>query len=163
VKEQVAMLSIGLAGMMVGIVIAQIPALRRQWLEDRAGAIKSWRLLAYYFLYLIVGVVALIAPMRRGGAPEYVALAAVVFFLGWLLLGVSWLIKLIPKYKPVAAWLLRPVGPSSRICCSRARCRCCSSTRRRSGAVTNLIPACAHAFTLFVLDPPTPRGAGGKR
>ena len=105
------MLSIGLAGMMVGIVIAQIPALRRQWLEDRAGAIKSWRLLAYYFLYLIVGVVALITPMRRGGAPEYVTLAAVVFFLGWLLLGVSWLIKLVPKDKPVAAWLLRPVGP----------------------------------------------------
>jgi hypothetical protein len=49
--------------------------------------------------------------MRRGRAPETVALAAVVFFLGWLLLGVSWLIKLVPKYKPVAAWLLKPVGP----------------------------------------------------
>lgn len=28
-----------------------------------------------------------------------------------ILLGVSWLIKLVPKYKPVAPWLLRPVGP----------------------------------------------------
>jgi hypothetical protein len=111
VKEQDAMFGIVLAGMMVGIVIAQIPALRKQWLEDRAGAIKSWRLLAYYFLYLIVGVVALIAPMRHGGAPEYVAFAAVAFFIGWLLLGVSWLIKLVPKYKPGAAWLLKPVGP----------------------------------------------------
>ena len=65
------MFSLVLAGMMVGIVIAQIPALRNQWLEDRAGAIKSWRLLAYYyFLYLIVGIVVLIAPMRHGGAPE---------------------------------------------------------------------------------------------
>ena len=105
------MFELVLAAMMVGIVIAQIPALRKQWLEDRAGAIKSWRLLAYYFLYLSVGVVVLIAPIRHGGAPPAVALAAIVFFLGWLLLGVSWLIKLVPKYKPVAAWLLKPIGP----------------------------------------------------
>jgi hypothetical protein len=105
------MFSIALAGMMVAIVIAQIPALRKQWLEDRAGAIKSWRLLAYYILYLIVGVVVLVAPMREGGAPDYVAAAAVGFFLGWVLLGVSWLIKLVPKYKPVAPWLLQPIGP----------------------------------------------------
>jgi hypothetical protein len=55
--------------------------------------------------------VVLVAPMRHGGAPDKVAFAAGVFFLGWLLLGVSWLIKLVPKYKPVAPWLLRPVGP----------------------------------------------------
>ena len=91
------------------VLAAQLPALRRQWLEDRAGAVKSWRLLAYYFLYLGVGLAVLLGALRNGGS-EAAALAGMAFILGWVLLGVSTLIKVVPRYRPVPAWLLKPVG-----------------------------------------------------
>lgn len=102
--------TVGLLALMVAVIAAQWPGVRRQWLEDRAGAIKTLRLIVYYFVYIAVGLAVLVGAIREGGAPERVALAGAGFMLGWILLGVSWLIKVVPKYKPVAAWLLRPIG-----------------------------------------------------
>lgn len=102
--------SLGKLALVVAVVAAQYPAVRRQWLEDRAGAIKTMRLLVYYFLYIAVGLAVLLGAFHEGGASPAQAVAAGGFLLGWVLLGASWLIKLVPKYKPVAAWLLKPVG-----------------------------------------------------
>lgn len=103
--------TIGKLALVVAVIAAQWPALRKQWLEDRAGAIKTLRLLVYYFLYIGVGFLILIGFIHEGGASEWEALTAVGFILGWLLLGVSWLVKLVPKYRAVPAWLLQPLGP----------------------------------------------------
>lgn len=76
------MYALGHLALMIMVIAAQLPELRRLWLEDRAGSIKAWRLLGYYFLYIAVGVVILITPIRNGGAPAYVAVAGVAFILG---------------------------------------------------------------------------------
>ena len=103
------MKSIGLLALMVAVIAAQAPAVRRQWLEDRAGAIKTLRLFAYYFIYIAVGLALLLSTIRAGGASEAQALAAVGFMLSWIALGAGWLIKVVPRYRTVPAWLLRPV------------------------------------------------------
>ena len=102
--------TIGQLALIIAVIAAQLPAVRRQWLEDRAGAIKTLRLLAYYFVYIGVGLLVLLGTIREGGASETEALAAVGFMLGWVLLGVSWLIKVVPKYRTVPAWFLEPFG-----------------------------------------------------
>ena len=56
-------------------------------------------MLAYYFLYIGVGFLVLLGTIREGGASETEALAAVGFMLGWVLLGVSSLIKVVPNYR----------------------------------------------------------------
>jgi hypothetical protein len=89
---------------------AQVPALRRQWLEDRQGAIKTFRLLIYYLIYVGVGIAILTATLPEGRGTDIQALAGIGFILGWILLGGSWLIKVVPKYRTVPAWLLKPVG-----------------------------------------------------
>jgi hypothetical protein len=101
--------SLGLLALMIAVIAAQAPAVRRQWLEDRAGAIKTLRLLAYYFVYIAVGLAILLTRIREGGASETQALAAVGFMLAWIALGAGWLIKVVPRYRTVPAWLLRPV------------------------------------------------------
>ncbi len=94
--------------LVIAVIATQLPTVRQQWLEDRAGAIKTLRPLAYYFLYVGVGLLVLLGIIREGGASETEALAAVGFMLGWVLLGVSWLIKVVPKHRTVPAWLLKP-------------------------------------------------------
>jgi hypothetical protein len=83
---------------------------RRQWREDRAGAVKSLRLLALFLVYCLAGLGLLLAVLSKGSTSPAAPLAAVGLMLGWILLGMSWLIKLVPKYRPVGAWLLRPFG-----------------------------------------------------
>ena len=102
--------TIGEVALVIAVIAAQLPAARQQWLEDRAGALKTLRLLAYYFLYIGVGFLVLLGAIREGGASETEALAAVGFMLGWVLLGVSSLIKVVPNYRQVPAWLLKPFG-----------------------------------------------------
>jgi hypothetical protein len=97
--------------LVVAVIAAQWPAVRKQWLEDRAGTVKTLRLLLYYFLFLGIGLFVLIGFVPEGGASKAESLAAVGFIFGWLLLGASWLIKLVPRYRTVPAWLLRPLGP----------------------------------------------------
>jgi hypothetical protein len=89
---------------------AQLPALRRQWLEDREGAIKTFRLLIYYLIYVGVGIAILVGTAPEGRGTDTQVLAGVGFILGWILLGGSWLIKVVPRYRQVPAWLLKPVG-----------------------------------------------------
>jgi hypothetical protein len=102
--------TIGQLALVIAVIAAQWPALRRQWLEDRAGAIKTVRLLLYYFVYLGVGLFVLFGAIGQGGASEAEALAATAFILGWVLLGASWLVKVVPRYREVPAWILKPFG-----------------------------------------------------
>jgi hypothetical protein len=102
--------TIGQLSLVIAVIVAQWPAVRRQWLEDREGAIKTVRLLAYYFAYLGVGLLVLLGAIHECGASQVKALAAAAFMLGWVLLGAGWLIKVVPRYREVPAWLLTPVG-----------------------------------------------------
>ena len=101
----------GQLALMAAVIAAQLPALRQQWLEDRAGSIKSMRLLAYYFVYIAVGFGVLLTVIRNGGRPDTEFVGAMAFVFGWILLGTSWLIKVVPRYRQVPQWLLQPVGP----------------------------------------------------
>jgi len=41
--------------MMVGVVVANVPALREQWRTDRAGLIKTIELFGVYLVYCLLG------------------------------------------------------------------------------------------------------------
>jgi len=103
----------GLAAV-IAVLVAQLPAVRRQWLEDREGAIKSLRLLVYYFAYCAAGIALLVSTIREGGAGEDKAAAGVGFMLGWIVLSALWPIKLVPRYRSVPVWLLKPFGIPTR-------------------------------------------------
>src|SRR5262245_16987600 len=94
-----AMGSFGLLALMVAVVAAQAPALRRQWLEDRAGSIKTLRLLAYYFVFIGVGFAVLLSAIADGaeGRGDAGLVAAIAFILAWIALGAGWLIKVVPR------------------------------------------------------------------
>ena len=93
--------------MTVLIVLAtQVPLLWRQWQGDRAAVLKSLRLAGYYLVYCLAGIGLMFAMLQKPGA----AVPALGFMLGWILFGMSWLIKLAPKGRQVGAWLLRPFG-----------------------------------------------------
>lgn len=94
--------------LVVSVIVAQIPAVRRQWLEDRAGTKRTVKLLAYYFAYIAIGFGVLLSVIHGGGRDPLGALAAVAFMLAWVLLGTSWLIKLVPRYRPLPDWVLKP-------------------------------------------------------
>ncbi len=41
--------------MMVGVIVANVPALREQWRTDRAGSIKTVELFLVYLVYCLIG------------------------------------------------------------------------------------------------------------
>lgn len=80
-------------------VVAQLPAIRRHWLENREEAARGWRIAAYYLAYCIAGLAILISALVTATKPADAFLAGCVFFIAWVTLGVSWMLKVTPKAK----------------------------------------------------------------
>jgi hypothetical protein len=109
------MSSLFLVALMVSIVAGQVPALREYWLEDRPGAIRSIKVLVYYFVYILAGFGVLVALAdsahdRAGGDGNAAMLpvaALMTFFLCWIFLGAAMLLRVVPRRRTVEPWIDR--------------------------------------------------------
>jgi len=85
------------------LVLAQFPAIRRHWLENREEAARGWRIAGYYLAFCITGLVIVIGALISAAKPTHTFLAGCVFFIAWIVLGVSWMLKVSPKPKTSGA------------------------------------------------------------
>ena len=92
---------------MVAVFLANLPALREQWLSDRAGFIKTIWLLGLYFLYIGLGLAVLFLLRPPPGTGEGKALLLTGFVLGFILYGGLMLMRVVPRHREPPAWLIR--------------------------------------------------------
>lgn len=85
------------AALVVVLVVAQLPSLRRQWLETPDESARGLRIAAYYLAFIGVGMLILISSLVNAASHQHALIAGIVFFLGWVVLGISWIIKVAPK------------------------------------------------------------------
>jgi hypothetical protein len=98
---------LGVLLVVVGVFLANLPALRKQWRTDRAGSIKTIWLFAVYLLYVALGLVVLLLIVPREGGQEDKALYLTGFIVGWVLYGALALTRVVPRYREPPAWLMR--------------------------------------------------------
>lgn len=107
----------GLGQVLVALtaIAAAWPAVRRQWRDDRAGAIKTFKLLAIYLIYCLAGVLLLVmfAP-REPGTDPIKAVPMMALILAWIFYGALWLARLVPRYRDLPAWVDRRDGAIDR-------------------------------------------------
>jgi hypothetical protein len=100
---------LGLA-LVLASLIGIWPAVRRQWSEDRAGSIKTIKFFLAFMAYCVAGagIVMLLAD-RASLAPESVAnlVALMGFILSWIFYGGFWLVRIVPRYRELPAWVDR--------------------------------------------------------
>lgn len=75
---------LGVLLVVVAVFLANLPALREQWLSDRAGFIKTIWLLGLYFLYIGLGLAVLFLLRPPAGTSEGKALLLTGFVLGFV-------------------------------------------------------------------------------
>lgn len=97
----------GLLILVVGIAIANVPALIDQWRNDRPGFIKTLWLVGAYALYVALGIALLVmlAPPPGSGDAKVLLLTGVL--LGWILYGGLTLMRVVPRYREPPRWLMR--------------------------------------------------------
>lgn len=82
-----------------------LPALRQQLRTDPAGVIKTLKLAGVYLLYVIAGIAFVL--LRVYFNPHTNGLAVMVFLLAWILFGVLWLTRTVPRYREIPGWIDR--------------------------------------------------------
>jgi hypothetical protein len=97
----------GLLILVIGIAIANMPALINQWRNDRPGFIKTLWLLGAYALYVALGIVLLIVLAPPPGSPDAKALLLTGVLLGWIFYGALTLMRVVPRYREPPRWLMR--------------------------------------------------------
>lgn len=85
------------------VLAGTLPLAVRQWREDRAGAVRTVAVLAAYIAYVIAGVAILVSVLPLGDDRLTFPVTALVLL--WIAYGVLWLIRLVPKYRQVPAWM----------------------------------------------------------
>ncbi len=81
-----------------------LPAAYRQYQTDREGFFKTLKVAGLYLIYCFVGI-GLLLLMLSGPPSELKISWGMTFFLSWLLYGVLWLIRLVPRYRELPAWI----------------------------------------------------------
>jgi hypothetical protein len=92
--------------LILGIAVANLPAVVQQWRTDRAGFNKTLWLMAAYALYVALGIalLLLLAPRQAGEAK---ALLLTGVMVGYILYGALTLLRLVPRYREPPVWLMR--------------------------------------------------------
>ncbi|MGE5260469.1 MAG: hypothetical protein ACM3MH_06275 [Actinomycetota bacterium] len=104
------MQSLGLLIGVLAVMVANLPALSRQWHQDRPGVIKTLWLAAAYLVYCLIGVGLLLwlasgIKTRDNEAWKPLELTGVV--LGFILYGSLTLMRVVPRYREPPRWLMR--------------------------------------------------------
>ena len=96
----------GLLILIIGVAVANMPAVLQQWRTDRAGFNKTLWLMGAYALYIGLGIALflLLAPRQPG---ETKALLLTGVMLGYILYGALTLMRFVPRYRVPPAWLMR--------------------------------------------------------
>jgi hypothetical protein len=100
------MQNLGLLVLIVGVFVANLPAVMAQWRTDRPGSIKTLWLMGIYALYVALGIVLLLvlAPRQPG---ETKALFLTGVMVGWIFYGALTLMRVVPRYREPPSWLMR--------------------------------------------------------
>jgi hypothetical protein len=93
--------------LVLGIAVANVPALVDQWRNDRAGLIKTLWLVCIYALYVALGILLMLvlAPRQPGESKAALFLAGVL--VGWIFYGALTLMRVVPRYREPPRWLMR--------------------------------------------------------
>ena len=96
----------GLLVVVIGVLVANLPAVMAQWRTDRPGFIKTLWLMGIYALYVALGIVLLLmlAPRQPG---ETRALLLTGVAVGWIFYGALTLTRVVPRYREPPRWLMR--------------------------------------------------------
>lgn len=101
--------SLGAFLLVLGVLIANMPAVAQQWREDRAGAIKTIWLALTYLVYCFIGIAITLwlamTEVPGGGRPN--AWPAIGFILSWIFYGGLTLMRVVPRYREPSRWLMR--------------------------------------------------------
>lgn len=95
--ESLTLMSVILAMAMV------LPAAREQLRTDRAGVMKTLKLAGLYLIYVIAGIAFVL--LRVAYDPHTNGLVVMVFLLAWILYGVLWLTRTVPRYREIPGWI----------------------------------------------------------
>jgi hypothetical protein len=92
--------------LVLGIAVANVPALVDQWRNDRPGLIKTLWLVCIYALYVALGILLMLAlaPRQPG---ESKALFLTGILVGWIFYGALTLMRVVPRYRDPPRWLMR--------------------------------------------------------
>lgn len=90
-------------------VVTGVLKLTAAWRSDRAGTITGLRLAALYMAYCVLGIGIAVA-LLDGPQPQDKALALTAFLLAWIMLGVLWLARAVPRTSPLPSWIGRHYG-----------------------------------------------------
>ena len=74
------------------------------WRQDRAAVLKTLPLMAVYFVYGATGIYMTVR-LLDGPQPSDRAAALTAFLLAWILFGVVWLMRIVPRTGPLPAWI----------------------------------------------------------
>jgi hypothetical protein len=102
------MQSWGLLILIIGVLVANLPAVLEQWRTDRPGFIKTLWLMGAYALYVALGIGLLILLAPREGTSEGKALLLTGVMLGFIFYGALTLMRVVPRYREPPSWLMRP-------------------------------------------------------
>lgn len=81
-----------------------IPPAVEQYRRDRKGFWQTLRWMGVYALYVAVGI-AILTQSADGPQPPAKAALATLFMLTWIAYGMVWLIRKVPRYREVPAWI----------------------------------------------------------
>ncbi|ADJ25011.1 permease [Hyphomicrobium denitrificans ATCC 51888] len=81
-----------------------IPPAVEQYRRDRKGFWQTLRWMGVYALYIAVGIGVLMLS-AEGPQPPTKAALATLFMLTWIAYGMVWLIRKVPRYRELPAWL----------------------------------------------------------
>jgi hypothetical protein len=90
----------------LAVMVVNIPAVMKQWHDDRAGVIKTLWLVVIYFAYIALGLWLVLAVMAPVGAKGPGVLFAIGLLLAWIFYGALTLMRVVPRYREPPRWLM---------------------------------------------------------
>jgi hypothetical protein len=95
---------------MIGIIVANLPAMMEQWRTDRAGFIKTVELFLVYLVYCLIGgglIIWLASRAHENHAGAWTIVALTAGIVGWIFYGALTLARAVPRYRELPNWAAR--------------------------------------------------------
>jgi len=84
--------------------VLSIPPAVEQYRRDRKGFWQTVKWMGVYALYVAIGL-AILVLSADGPQPPLKAGLATLFMLTWIAYGMVWLIRKVPRYRTLPAWI----------------------------------------------------------
>lgn len=93
----------------LGSLVGVIPGVVEQYRKDRAGFFRTLRLFAAYMLYVVAGLFVVTTQLTDAPSGR-LAGAAIVFLIAYIFYGGLWLLRRVPRYRELPAFIDRFPG-----------------------------------------------------